>query len=341
MESVDMARAVTLKDIAQEAGVSVSTVSRILDDRYPASRTDNAVRVKAVAERLGYRRNIYASGLRRRETGSIGVLVPRLTDAVMSLMFESIERAARSRGMFAIVSTCGDSPDSQAEVVETLLDRNVDGLILATARIDDELPKRLRQRQLPHVLVLRTDNTSPSVLGDDELGGYLAVRHLIDLGHTNIAVISGPDFTSSAHGRVRGARRALTEAGIDLEDSNFMFAGYSIQAGVDSARDLLGRKHAPTAIFAATDDIAIGVAHVAAEQELTLGKDLSIVGYNDIPLAEKLSVPLTSVRVPFDQIAEKAVDLLQSESAGSSTASFIPTLIPRKSTGRAPKRTRE
>lgn len=336
MESVDTARPVTLKDIAQEAGVSVSTVSRILDDRYPASRTDNAVKVKAVAERLGYRRNVYASGLRRRETGSIGVLVPRLTDAVMALMFESIERAARARGMFAIVSTCGDSPDSQAEVVETLLDRNVDGLILATARIDDALPQQLRQRQLPHVLVLRTDNASSSVLGDDELGGYLAARHLIDLGHKDVAVISGPNFTSSAHGRVDGARRALTEAGIALDDRNLMFAGYGIQAGVDAARELLGREHAPTAIFAANDNIAIGVAHVAAEQGLTLGKELSVVGYNDIPLVEKLSVPLTSVRVPFDQIAEKAVESLQEESAGPVTVSFIPTLIPRKSTGRAP-----
>ncbi|OKX81064.1 LacI family DNA-binding transcriptional regulator [Corynebacterium glutamicum] len=327
-------RAVTLKDIAEASSVSISTVSRILDDRYPPSQTENAVRVRRIAEQLGYRRNVYASGLRRRESGLIGVLVPRLTDAVMSLMFEAIERAARSRGMFAIVSTCGDDADSQAEVVESLLDRNVDGIILATARVDDAIPERLRQRRLPHVLVLRSDNASPTVTGDDVLGGYLAARHLVDLGHTNISVVTGPTFTSSAHGRVNGARRALTEAGLDLPNDNVIFTGYGIEAGEDAAKDLLNRENRPTAIFAANDNLAIGVAHYAAQLDIKLGPDLSIVGYNDIPLVEKLSVPLTSVRVPFDHIAEKAVDMLREENHHSTTTSFIPTLIPRKSTAR-------
>ena len=327
---------VTLKDIAEESGVSISTVSRILDDRYPAPRTENAVKVKAVAERLGYRRNLNASGLRRRETGLIGVLVPRLTDPVMAMMFESIERSVRSRGMFAIVSTCGDSAEEQEKVVETLLDRNVDGLILATARIDDDLPNQLRQNRVPHVLVLRTDNSSPSVLGDDEMGGYLAVRHLIDLDHTEIAVVTGPDFTSSAHRRVEGAQRALAEKNLTLPEENLIYAGYGIEAGEESARLLLSRHTPPTAIFAANDNIAIGIAHIASELELRIGVDLSIVGYNDVPLAKKLAVPLTSVQVPFDQIANSAVELLKLEGKGSMQTTFMPTLIPRKSTGRAP-----
>ncbi|MGP4984945.1 LacI family DNA-binding transcriptional regulator, partial [Corynebacterium casei] len=217
------------------------------------------------AEELGYRRNVYASGLRRRESGLIGVLVPRLTDAVMSLMYEAVERAARSKGMFAIVATCGDTPESQAKVVESLLDRNVDGLILATARLDDELPERLRRKNLPHVLALRSDGKSPTVSGDDNLGGYLAARHLIDLGHTDIAIVTGPSFTSSAHGRVEGAQSAFEEAGIDLPKENIIFSGYGIEAGETAAKLLLERDTHPTAIFAANDNLAIGVAHVAAK----------------------------------------------------------------------------
>jgi len=196
---------VTLKDVAEASGVSISTVSRVLDERTPASRSATATRVRAVADELGYRRNVFASSLRRGATGTIGVLVPRLTDAVMALMFEAIERAARTRGHFAVVATCGDEADDERRATETLLDRSVDGVVLATARIDDALPESLRARDIPHVLALRTDRVSSSSLGDDETGGYLAVRHLIDLGHRDIGIIPGPSFTSSGQDR-RGVR---------------------------------------------------------------------------------------------------------------------------------------
>ena len=166
--------------------------------------------------RSGYRRNAAASGLRRGATGTIGVLVPRLTDTVMALMFEAVERAARTRGYFAVVATSGDEPDEERRATETLLDRGVDAVILATARLGDLLPASLRERGIPHVLVLRSDGVSPSSLGDDEMGGYLAVRHLVDLGHRDIAVVTGPDFTSSARARLAGALRATTEAGWEL-----------------------------------------------------------------------------------------------------------------------------
>ena len=185
-------RAVTLREVAEASGVSISTVSRILDDRIPQSRSSTAERVRQTADALGYRRNAAASGLRRGATGTIGVLVPRLTDTVMALMFEAVERAARTRGYFAVVATSGDEPDDERRATETLLDRGVDAVILATARLGDLLPASLRDRGIPHVLVLRSDGVSPSSLGDDEMGGYLAVRHLVDLGHRDIAVVTGP-----------------------------------------------------------------------------------------------------------------------------------------------------
>ncbi|MFT4280158.1 LacI family DNA-binding transcriptional regulator [Microbacterium sp.] len=322
---------VTLREVAEAAGVSISTVSRILDERTPPSKSETAQRVRAVADELGYRRNVFASNLRRGATGTIGVLVPRLTDAVMAMMFEAIERVARQRGYFAVVATCGDDPDAERRATETLLDRGVDGLILATARLDDELPASLRSRGVPHVLALRTDRVSPSSLGDDETGGYLALRHLLDLGHRDIGVITGPWFTSSGRDRRAGATRAAAEAGVALADERILAVGYGLQHGIDAGRQLLAGDSRPTAIFAANDNLAVGVLSVAYSLGIRIGEELSIVGYNDIPLVAQLPVPLTSVHTPFDQIAANAVELLLGESS-TQTLVALPSLIPRQST---------
>jgi LacI family transcriptional regulator len=253
----------------------------------------------------------------------------------MALMFEAIEQAARERNHFAVVATCGDDQDDERRASETLLDRGVDGLILATARLDDVLPASLRERRVPHVLALRTDRISPSSLGDDETGGYLAVRHLIDLGHSDIAVVTGPWFTSSARDRLAGAERALTEAGLILDDSRVISGGYGMDDGIRAGRVLLGGEHRPSAIFAANDNIAVGVLTAAQGLDLIVGADISVVGYNDIPLAARLPVPLTSVRTPFDQIAHVAIQLLLTTDDGSPTMRRAsPSLIPRRSTGR-------
>lgn len=328
---------VTLRDVAEASGVSISTASRVLDERTPASRSETAAKVRAIADELGYRRNVFASSLRRGATGTVGVLVPHLTDTVMALMFEAIEQAARVRDHFAVVATCGNDPDDERRATETLLDRGVDGLILATARLDDALPASLRKRGVPHVLALRTDHISPSSLGDDEAGGYLAVRHLLDLGHTDIAVVTGPWFTSSARDRLAGANRALSEAGLTIGDDRVISRGYGIDDGIEAGHELLGGAHPPTAIFAANDNIAVGVISATQGLGLAVGDDVSIVGYNDIPLAARLPVPLTTVHTAFDQVASTAMELLLTTDHRSTALPIrraLPTLIPRSSTSR-------
>ncbi len=313
--------------------MSKSTVSRVLDERIPPSRSATARRVREVANELGYRRNTYASNLRRGATATIGVVVPRLSDTVMALMFEAIERAALRRGYFAIVATSGDEPADEAAAASTLLDRNVDGLILASSRIDDPLPQQLRKDRVAHALVLRTDGKSPSVIGDDEAGGYLAVRHLVDLGHRDIGgVLSGPLFTSSATGRLAGgARRALSEAGLTVPSDRFIESGYGIEDGAQAARTLLTDPEArPTAVFCANDNLAIGAMSAAHELSLAIGTDLSLIGYNDIPLAARLPTPLTSVRTAFDTIAAEALAIVLQPDPGQPplVRTVLPTLIP-------------
>ncbi|MDP9983951.1 LacI family transcriptional regulator [Pseudarthrobacter oxydans] len=335
MEPASPGTTVTLRDVAAASGVSLSTASRALDERGTASKSAAAAHVRKVAEELGYRRNSFASNLRRGETRTLGVLVPRLSDTVMALMFEELERAASDRGYFAMVATSGDDPDDERRAAETLLDRNVDGLILATARLDDELPRHLRERGVTHALVLRTDGVSPSALGDDEVGGYLAVRHLIDLGHRDIAVVTGPSFTSTGVARLAGARRALDEAGVQTPEEWLMAAGYGIENGFSAGESLLvgnGGKR-PSAVFAANDNLAMGIIAAAHRFHVTIGEDLALVGYNDIPLSSRLSTPLSSVRVPLDQIAGNAIDLIVNPGKEPRIRKSMPTLIPRESSG--------
>lgn len=334
MEPASPGTTVTLRDVAAASGVSVSTASRALDER-SASRSAAAAHVRKVAEELGYRRNSFASSLRRGETRTLGVLVPRLSDTVMALMFEELERAAADRGYFAMVATSGDDPDDEKRAAETLLDRNVDGLILATARLDDELPRLLRQRNVAHALVLRTDGVSPSALGDDEVGGYLAVRHLIDLGHRDIAVVTGPSFTSTGIARLAGARKAMDEAGIKPPESWLLAAGYGIEDGFTAGVALLAKEAGkrPTAVFAANDNIAMGIMAAAHRRQLRIGPDLALVGYNDTPLSSRLPTPLTSVHVHLDQIARTAIDLIIDPNKEPRVRKSLPTLIPRESSG--------
>ncbi|MGM7778846.1 LacI family DNA-binding transcriptional regulator [Arthrobacter sp. KNU-44] len=339
MEPAEPGASVTLRDVAAASGVSLSTASRALDERGPVSRSVAAQHVRKIAEELGYRRNSFASSLRRGETRTLGVLVPRLSDTVMALLFEELERAASDRGYFAMVATSGDDPEDERRAAETLLDRNVDGLILATARLDDDLPRLLRKRGVTHALVLRTDGVSPSAIGDDEVGGYLAVRHLLDLGHRDIAVVTGPSFTSSGVGRLAGAHRAFDEAGINPPREWLIAAGYGIESGFTAGEALLGGGSGkrPTAVFAANDNIALGIIAAAHRFGITVGKDLSLVGYNDTPLSARLSTPLSSVRVPLAQIASTAIDLIVNQGKEPHIRKSMPTLIPRESSG-APRR---
>lgn len=323
---------VTLKDVAKAAGVSTSTASRVLDERLPRSRTPAADRVRQVASELGYVRDPLAAGLRRTGTSTIGVVVPRLTDIVMALFYEEIAAAAAARGLFAVVATTHDHPDRELLAVQSLLRRRVDGIIRTTARTDARLDVEKLGTPVREVLALRADGVLPAAVGDDHLGGRLATRHLIDLGHTRIGLISGPAFATSAAGRRQGYLEALSDAGLQPDSSLMLGDDFSIEAGEEAGLTLLTRPDRPTAIFAANDNVAIGVLSIATKLGLRVPEDLSLVGYNDIPIVSKLPVPLTSVRVPFAQVAAGALSLLLDDrDPTGQTLTYAPTLIPRRS----------
>ncbi len=332
---------VTILDVAAAAGVSKSTVSRILDERLPRSESDTARRVRQVAGDLGYVRDVSAASLRRGQTNTIGVIVPRLTDTVMAMLYEALARACARSGRFAIVATTDDAPRADRAAALSLLQRGVDGLVLSTAREGDDFAQELADRGVPYVLALRSDGRSLASVGDDRLGGYLATRHLLDLGHRRIGIIAGPSYASSSRGRLAGYRQAVQEAGLEEDPALIVESTFGIDSGSEAAEALMRLERPPSALFAVNDNTAIGALSTLARLGLSVPGDVSLVGYNDIPVVSRLSTPLTSVRVPFDQIATSALELMTQgpDASGERIRIAAPTLIPRRSTG-APRKTR-
>lgn len=326
----------TIADVARAAGVSKSTVSRAMNREHRFFRSPSAARIREIAASIGYEPNPSAANLRRQETRTIGVLVPRLTDTVMAMLYEEIATACAKRGYHALVATSKDDPDLERENGSMLLTRRVDGLILTTARVDGGFCAELLSRGIPHVLALRTFGESVAVVGDDRLGGYLATRHLLDLGHRVIGLIAGPDYASSALSRRAGYEDALREAGIEIRPELIYPSSFSMESGEDAGRRLLAAQPRPTAVFAVNDNTAVGLLSAVQRAGLRVPEELSVVGYNDIPLVARLPVPLTTVRVPFADIADAAVAQLIDCVAGLPATSrrFAPTLVPRRSTAR-------
>jgi LacI family transcriptional regulator len=327
-----------MADVARAASVSPSTVSRAMDDRHPFSRSATAARIKDIAQRIGYTPNPSAASLRRQSTRTIGVVVSRLADTVVAMLYEEIATACRDHGLHALVATTHDEPAAEVVQGRLLLDRMVDGLVITTTRLDAEsaIVRELAARDVPYALALRTDGRSPTAAGDDKLGGYLAARHLIDLGHRRIAVIAGPSYASNARGRQEGYRAALRDAGLAVDERLVRPSDFSMESGEQVATDLLAGLPAverPTAVMAVNDNTAVGVLAAARRLGISVPGELSLVGYNDTPLAARLPVPLTSVRVPLREIGHGAVEILLRAIEGKPTDSrvYAPTLIPRES----------
>lgn len=327
-------RSLTLADIARLAGVSRSAASRALDRRAPA-RTRSAERVREVAAEQGYVPNAWAANLRRQRSGVIGVVVPRLTDTVMAMLYEAVAHECNERGYQASVLTTGDDPRMELVRGRTLVAQRVDGLILTTARTDgsDPLLHELQESGVAYCLAMRTDGRGPAAVGDDELGGYLATRHLIAQGHRRVAFVAGPAYASSSQGREAGFRKAMAEAGAPVAPELVHYSNFSMDAGEEIGVRLLALAQLPTAVFTANDSLAVGLMASVHRAGLEVPQRLSIVGYNDTPLAARLATPLTSVAVPFRSIARDCVELLldpQAREAGATRVS-PPELVVRDS----------
>ncbi|MGB3699356.1 MAG: LacI family DNA-binding transcriptional regulator [Gordonia sp. (in: high G+C Gram-positive bacteria)] len=301
-----------MKEIAERAGVHMSTVSRVLRQSEPVDGwSQTALRVRAVADELGYRPNLWAASLRTRRTTTLGAVMPRLTDGVVATIYQGVEQEARESGYSLLLSSPPDEPDEQRAAIELLAGRQVDGILLSSLHSPATDFVSDLGLSVPMVAVNRhADSGLPFAAGDDHRGGLLAGRHLLACGYRQPAVIGGPRHATTGHDRLAGFLEAMTEAGVALPAHHVTHAAFDVPGGVAAAHLLLDGPDRPDAIFAVSDSIAIGVLGVARDLGLSIPEELGVVGYNDIPFASQLPVPLTTVVTPAHAIGAAGVRLL-------------------------------
>jgi len=309
---------VTLKGLAQELGLSPSTVSRVLNDsagvesRWASPETNR--RILELASELGYAKNPYAASLRTARSRMIGVVVPRLQDYVLATIYEGIDEAAAEHGYVAVVANSMDDPASHDLRVRKLLDRRVDGLILGDTPFDGSTLAAIEREDIPFVLVNRRSPGYTSVTCNDYLGGRLAGERIAQLGVRKIFLLAGKAEMSTSIDRTAGFTDVLAEHGIELPPDHIATGGFDASAGEEDTRRLLETAGTPEALFAVNDFAAIGALGVLRERGLSVPEDVKVIGYNDTPLAS--GIGLTTIHSPMHQMGRRGLELLLQTMAG-------------------------
>ena len=340
-------RNVNIKDVAAKAKVHPSTVSRVLN---PETRSmvsgPVADRVTRIAAEMGYARSSLAYGLRTGRTHTIGVVLPDLTNPLFPPIIRQIERTLADQGYIAILADSDNDQKNETAIVQSLMSRNVDGLILATAHRLDAVVSTIVEDHVPLVLVNRTIDTHSvtAVINDDEHGIGLAVSHLVGLGHKSIAYLGGPQDTSTGHDRFLAFKK-LMRAGSFKSHSDLILNcnAFTEAEGHRGFLSILDKRRKFTAVIAANDLLALGCYDAMAERGLSCPADISVTGFNDMPFMNRLSPPLTSLRIPHGEIGSQAATLLleriRNVESKVRTVNLLPELIVRASTA-APKTTK-
>ena len=339
-----MSDRVTLRDVALEAGVHISTASRALNNETASIVSpETGRRVLEAARKLGYSPNPLAKGLRTNRTMSVGVVIPDIENPLFGPIIAGIEGTLAEEGYSTLITDAGRSdPDLVSSVVETLIERRVDGMILAMATRTGATVESVHRRNIPVVLVNRSSEgvPVPSIVGDDHAGISLAVEHLAGLGHVRIGHIAGPKSLSTGMGRFQAFVSKMEDLGLEAGPEVVAHADwYQVEPGYKAARELLDRRPDLTAIVAANDLIALGAYRAIREHGLEVGPDVSVIGYNDIPLLDLLQPALTSVRIPYRKMGSEAAAMLlgmmfsdDNETMRTVSVKLMPTLSIRAST---------
>ena len=334
-------RGPTLKDVARSAGVHASTASRALDPG-KASLVQDETRehVRRVAEQLGYRVDVVARSLRRQQTTAVGVVMTDLGNPVFAPILRGISTALEMAGYIALITDTQDDDERLRVAIEKLLIRRVDALIIGAARLGDvKAIDAARLEGMPIVLAVRPliGSGIPTVAADDVMGGYLAARHLSDVGHRFVAEIAGPADVQPFIDRSVGFARGASEAGLVVQRLADHAADPNPDEGARLTELLLGLgTDLPTAIFAHNDSMAVGAIARLRAHGFRCPRDVSVLGYNDAPFVEYVDPPLSTIGFPGFQIgaaaAGVALSLIGDSSAVVGSQSFPPTVVQRGST---------
>ncbi|WP_431127450.1 LacI family DNA-binding transcriptional regulator [Variovorax paradoxus] len=304
----------TIKDVALRAGVSVTTVSHVVNDTRHVSAKGRE-RVEEAIRELGYVPNAMARSLKSNTTSTLGMLIPNSSNPYFAEIVRIVEDRCFGAGYTLVLCNTDDEPHRQSVYLQVLAERRIDGLIVVStgAGDDDSLVTQLHGLRIPTVLVDReiADPACDLVETAHMQGGLLAVRHLLSLGHKRIACIGGPVGVMPSEQRIEGWRMALAEGGAAPNaDALLWRGGFTSQGGYEAMHAILRTEQAPSAVFVCNDLMAIGALRAAHESGVHVPDDLSIVGFDDIELSAYTSPPLTTVAQPKERIGALAVDML-------------------------------
>lgn len=326
----------TIKDVAALAGISYTTVSHVVNKTRPVSK-EVRLKVEEAIERLDYVPSAVARSLKAKTTATIGLLVPNSLNPYFAELARGIEDYCERNGYCVILCNSDDNPDKQRSYLRVLLEKRIDGLIVASAGGDVGLVEGLANVRTPMVIVDRgMDGLEADLVRiDHEYGAYLATRHLLELGHRDIAFIGGPADTSVAQMRQAGYCRGLKEAGIELSAERMLESDFTSIGGYRAAARLLEHQP-PSAIFAANDMIGIGVLRAAAERNVRVPSELSVIGFDDIQMSQYVYPALTTVGQSILQLGEMAAEVLLRRIATPTLATdqriVTPSIVLREST---------
>jgi LacI family transcriptional regulator len=301
----------TIHDVAQDAGVSPTTVSRYLNHRIELPPATSA-RIDAAIARLDYRPNLLAKRLSTGKTEAVGLVTPEIREPFFAELASAFEDEADRHGYTVFISSTRSDRKREIASLERLHDRHIDGLVLMTNTPDDGTLARLIGRR-KNVVILDEDIpgvTAPRLFVENTEGARLATRHLIEAGHTKIAYLGGPRGLFSVVERHEGFQQAMAEAGLPVRPDYVALGGFDPELARATTLKFLALPEPPTAIFASSDYLAIGAVMGLRDAGVSVPDDVSLIGFDDMPLGALLTPPLTAIRQPVEQIGRQGFQLL-------------------------------
>lgn len=327
---------ITIKDIAQQANVSISTVSRVMNNSAPVAENKRAAVLRVVAE-LDYRPNVMAQALASGESQTIGVLTQDIGSPFYDMILHGILRGLTNSGYSPLFADGNWQPQREQQALSALIERQIDGLIVLGGSLSDVYMIEIAAA-LPLIVIGRNVPGVASVPLDNFNGAYLATRHLLSMGHRQIAHITGLMFHEDAQLRRAGYEQALRDSGLEVDPALVIEGDFTEPSGLLTTEALLARKIKFSAIFCANDQLAYGARLALYRRGLRVPEDVSLVGFDDQPTSGFVIPPLTTVRQPAVDIGMGTVQALLAEIDGVGSASALPhfsaTLIVRESVAR-------
>ncbi len=329
----------TIKDVATLAGVSVGTVSRVLA-KNDTVKPKLLAKVEAAVKELRYKPNAAARALRKNKPDIVGLIVPDITNPFFSQLAKHVEMAAAAKGLSVMLANTHDDPQYEKQQIETLLDRSPLGILIVSASEDQA---ENLDTDIPIVAIDRTYADYPSIATDHEESAELAARHLLELGHKRIGYAAGPQGTQVARSRESGFLSGLKKASKEFNivpEINILRGAFDFESGEELGRIFLGGSEAdrPTAIATASDQQAIGILRTARDLRIDVPGALTIVGFDDTPLAALVTPRITTIKQSISKMANAAIDAIMQSGDKATDIRYPGQLIIRGSSGPVPGR---